>query len=400
MGLAHSDDWRSLLATVISTATTPQPDDLSGVAELYGDNRREFVDLLGPSQSRIAMLRLMPERWFRAEVRSAADGELLSTVPFLGASYAPVELVALNGLLDNGADALGLLTRHRETGAIVFQWRDAVTGERLGNIYFLGTDYLPVDVAFVADAGGTGRAGIALLAMSGDGKATLVQTRFLDTGEVMSNVYFAAGELSPRRLHLPGDTDGNGVPDYSVLADRPEDGRILVQTRNSIGEPEASTVFFLGDYHDVIDSEVLPGAGATPTALAVLARRTYDRKIVVQRRNLRGDPQPVSSFFLTRLYKPRSLAIIDTPADGRQYVVLARNYDSGGVLAQAKRVADNLSTHVELFFEPGIVPTDLRVLNDQGLFVLGYRGGDDATLGQVRNLADGATVNVNFTREF
>jgi hypothetical protein len=142
-----------------------------------------------------------------------------------------------------------------------------------------------------------------------------------------STVWVGPG-YRPQDLAILGDSDANGVPEVAVLSTRLGDGRVLVERKNATGAANKSTTWF-SDGHEALSLKGLPDSDGDGTdEVAVLMRRLNDGRAIVEIKNSIGPTNPAYHYGL-KGYAPVGLGLMpDTDGTGYRDIALLMERDT------------------------------------------------------------------------
>jgi hypothetical protein len=247
-----------------------------------------------------------------AQVRDAETGTRRANVYFLGPSFTPVRMAIVPDLNGNGADELALLATRNSDGAFLVQVRDSATADKLQNAYYLGPAFTPLDLVVIPDTDGDGTMEIGVLAVKAADGRFLVQVRNAMGAPAPRNLFYLGPTFTPESVFLVPDSDGDGTPEIGVLATKNSDGRILVQVRDAFGSPDPRNIFVLGTGYVPVGAVAMEDAdGNGGTEIAVLASRTSDGKMATDVRNVVLPRNPRAIFFMDATFTPDALLVVD-----------------------------------------------------------------------------------------
>jgi hypothetical protein len=157
--------------------------------------------------------------------------------------------LAIDTLVGNSGPLLAILQRKND-GTIRVHVLDASNGTVVGNYQYFDSDWTPIDILSVSDAGGPGIAGIGVLAENPAGKQA-IEVRKAGNGAVVERVFYFNDVWSASDAVDLGEFNGNGRSEMSVLATN-NAGKHAVETRDLLSGKQISRHFFLGPTNTVI----------------------------------------------------------------------------------------------------------------------------------------------------
>jgi hypothetical protein len=229
------------------------------------------------------------------------------------------------------------------------------------------------------------------------GTSRTVEVRSGASGALVRNVTFLDGNFRPVTGVVLPDTDGNGVPEIAVLARRSSDRRSVVEIRNASGAQAVRQIWFEADRRPV-DLAVISGDADNNGSpeLAVLSQRNSDGRGVVEVRNTFGSPNPIS-IWLGAGFIPQDLEVVGD-ADGNgvpEVAALSARSSDGRVVVEVKNASATPGGST-VWFSSGNAAVDLAVTGDSDgnsvpeLAVLMQRRSDARGVVEVKN-ASGPT---------
>jgi hypothetical protein len=299
----------------------------------------------------VAMIAQRDDGLLRVQTRTSQNGWLTGNMGILNSLYDAVAITSIDDINGNGVEEIAVLTRRRLNSGIRVQVKDALDRVKVGrgDIAFLTPAFVPLDVVRLPDLDGNGFVEIGVLAVRRSDARFQVEMR--NAGGVKGNrsVWFTAG-FTPIRLRVIPDQDGNGIPELAVLMRRNSDGRFMVQRRNAFGPAQPVNQFFLSGDYDPIDMVVVQDQ-ANAWHVVVLAQRTSDGAIVVERRNATGSASPSLRFYLGSGFQAHLLHDMgDTDANGQPNLgVVATRIGDGQPRMEIKNMSGTSNTRLIYF---------------------------------------------------
>lgn len=231
-------------------------------------------------------------------VYSGAFGDVHSTIAFINDNWFGVALGTVRDADQSGVPddpAVAMLVVNKDTSKIRVETRGVSGGTLLNSIQFLNEKWRAVDVAVVDDLNGDGLTNdtaIAVLAQRvSDGRIQLQLRNFADGALISNTVYLnarwapVAAAVADRSAMAPIFTL---PPLIGVIAEKPEDGRRVLQSRIAGAGTFNQNIKFLGSAWRYLDISVNHDANGDSTLddpiWQVLATRPSDDVIWVQSR--------------------------------------------------------------------------------------------------------------------
>ena len=164
-------------------------------------------------------------------VKDADTAAIVNKVNYLGADSTPSAMAVLGNLGGGAAPELTVLGELPD-GRHLAQNRDALTDVRVNNVLFFNSSWNTVDIEGLKDVNGNATGDLAVLAQHDTTHVILAQVRDALTGDLIRSVKFLGPSWSARAFAAFADIDGNGVQEIGVAA-RNDDGDIRVQLRDA-----------------------------------------------------------------------------------------------------------------------------------------------------------------------
>jgi hypothetical protein len=223
------------------------------------------------------------------EVRDANDPVNIGTF-WAPAGIAPHDVELVPDAEANGVPEIALLaTRVADGSPLVRIWSADGSGTPYTRSFRPGQT--AIDLAVVPDKDDDGIPEIAVLSSRDSDDRLLVELKNV-SGVTNHFQYWLAPGLSGVALEAVTPTDGSAVPEIAVLAERESDGRILVTVRNAFGADAPRSISYTVGYTALGLSAFPDSNGNGHAETAVLARRDSDGRLLLQRRDVFGTPNP------------------------------------------------------------------------------------------------------------
>jgi hypothetical protein len=245
----------------------------------------------------------------RIQLKDALTGVPVQNI-FSGANYTALGVVVVPDQNGNGIPEIGVLGQGVNTGQVRVQFKDALTRETIGNVFF-DTAYIPRALAVVEDLNGNGFPELAVLGEEATTGVVRVEIRDASTGEEIRLVFFGATH-APRGLAVVEDQNGNGSPELAVLGEEPTTGQVRVQLKDALTGAWVRNIFFNANYAPRGLAVVEDQTGNGVAELAVIGER---RATGQGRAELKDALTGVwaRNVWFNRDYTPRALAVINVP---------------------------------------------------------------------------------------
>ena len=197
-----------------------EPIAFDTMGDVSGNDRPELVVL---ARSELGVNQVL--------VKDADTAAIVNKINYLGASTIPSALAVLGNMGGGAAPGLTVLGKLPD-GRHMAQHRDALTDDRVSNVQFFNSSWTTVDIEALKDVNGNTTADLAVLAQHDTTHVILAQIRDALTGDLIRSVKFLGPSWSARALAAFADIDGNGVQEIGVAA-RNDDGDVRVQLRDA-----------------------------------------------------------------------------------------------------------------------------------------------------------------------
>ncbi len=283
------------------------------------------------------------------------------TNPVTGGTVAKIDfdygqvvgMATMPDFADAPSDEMALLMS-RDAEAPMVQTRDCMTGARIRDQQFFDMSWAVKGMVTVPDLNANGMPEMGVLAKNVFTDEVAVQLRDGSTGQFIRNLFFKLDAWTPLQAVVIPNLAGSKTthPEIGVLARHDVTGQIVVMIKDA-GEQDAfvTNVFFLNTNWTPRDLVVMERyAGVDSPVLALLATRNDTGKMVTMIRDpLKSNPalgpfNYFNVFHLSTNWTPVALTEVadsDDEGGGTELTVLAKNNDSGQVIAQSKDSTTN-----------------------------------------------------------
>jgi hypothetical protein len=255
-------------------------------------------------------------------------------------SFAPgytavaLALVTDDAYHDGNAELAVLSARNSDRRGVI-EIRNALDGLNV-NTFWVPADLTPHDVEMVPDADNNGVPEVALLATRVSDGSPLVRVWNADGSGTPYTRVFRVGQRAIDLAVIP-DKDADGVSEIAVLSSRDSDGRFLVEVKNAWGPTNHFQYWLAPGLTGVALEALTPADGSAVPEIAVLARRESDDRILVTVRNAFGTDTPRSIPY-TVGYTPLGLAAFpDTNGNAEEETGVIMSRDSDGRILMQRR---------------------------------------------------------------
>jgi hypothetical protein len=264
------------------------------------------------------------------------------------------DLEVLAGLAVAGGAGNAALVRDPLDGKNMVYVRNASDGGAVKNIEFLDSTWTAFDLAASDDANSNSSPDLAVGAVEAGTGAIAVQVRDGLSGAFIKNLFFLTSDWTPIQvLAIPSNDQQNAGPEIGVLAVNDITGEIVVSVKDAASNAFIGNVFFLNANWDPISAIVIPGFDAnTGDEIGVLAVNRSTGQIVVMVKDMLSNTFIKNAFYLNSNWTPVSSVFVPNAAHaGPVVAVLASNNGTGQIVTMLKDVSDN--TFVRNLFHLG-----------------------------------------------
>ena len=197
-----------------------EPIAFDTMADVSGNGRPELVVL---ARSETGVNQVL--------VKDADTAAIVNKVNYLGADSIPSAIAVLGDIGGGTAPELTVLGELPD-GRHLAQNRDVLTDERVSNVLFFNSSWTTVAIEGLNEVNGNATADLAVLAQHDTTHVILAQVRDALTGDLIRSVKFLGTSWSAQAFAAFADIDGNGVQELGVAAHN-DDGDIRVQLRDA-----------------------------------------------------------------------------------------------------------------------------------------------------------------------
>lgn len=346
----------------------------------------------------VADIAVFREAPIRAEVRSGQNGALLRTIEFLSPSMWALAAEPLPDCDGNGVAEIAVLGERKTDGRAVVEIRN-VTGVEAPRHVWFAAGHTPLGLAVIgSDADNNGVAELAVLSIRNSDARAMVEVKNAFGPTSPNSIWMGSG-LTPSKIEIVEDADGNGIPEVAVLSTRNSDGRIVVEIKNAVGATNPNSVWFMAG-NTAIDLTVVGDKDANSVPeVAVLSSRNSDGRNVVEIKNAAGATMPTTVWFMAGHTASAVEGVAD--ADGNsvpEVAVLSERNSDGRIVVEVKNAAGATNPN-PLWYSAGYSAGGLAILPDtdnNGIgesAVLLIRDGDGRILVESRNASGPMATN-------
>jgi PKD repeat protein len=346
------------------------------------------------------------------EVRDGSNGAQRSDTKWHDDPFRPAGIISMPDINGNGQAEIGALGVDEDTDTIKLRVADGATNQGIRNFAYFVAGHDAIDLAAVSDVSGNGAADVAVLASRRIDDRIIVKIADVLTGEnalagMGGRLVFLDAGFTPLGLAvLPNVLPSSSSDELVVFATRNSDGRGLVEIREADGTPGFTRIWFLDTSFtpkaiaigDDADNNGIP-------EIAMLAERTADQRIVIERRNASGAPTTTRHWYFSEGWQVIDFtAVADTnDADNLpEYAVLAVRSD-GKPAVEIRNAGDPKATFRRFFMDESFTALQVEDFGDTNgngstnIGVLGTRDSDDRPKLELRDVrGDSNTTTIWF----
>lgn len=331
------------------------------------------------------------------EIRDGLDAAHIRTLTFLSDEFTPLSAALLPDSDGDGTAEFAVLAARNVDSRPVVEMRNISGTEAPRKIWFAANSNAIAMSVIGSDADNNGIAEIAVLSTrNSDGRGWVqIKNAF---GATNSQVVYASAGLTPLDLDVVEDADGNGVPEVAILATRNSDGRTRVEVSNASGAPNKYAINFMPNAAGV-DLTVVNDADNNGVAeIAVLSSRNSDGRAAIEIKNAAGALNPVTYWLAAGRISLAVESVAD--ADGNtvpEVAVLSKRKFDGRILVDVLNAAGAANAY-RIWYSPGFSARSLAILDDLDnntvpeAAVVMIRDSDGRILLQSRNAAGSPTA--------
>lgn len=229
----------------------------------------------------------------RVEIKNAFGAANTQTI-YASAGLIPVDLEVVDDADGNGVPEVAILTKRKSDGRTKVELSNASGTPGMVSIYFMPA-VTAVDLAVVNDANNNAIPELAVLATRNSDGRGVIEVEDASGPPNLLRYYLTSGFRPMAIVQVP-DADGNAIEEIAALSSRVSDGRVTVDVFNAAGAANANRLYYSPGY-SARSLMVLDDAdGNTVPEAAVVMVRDSDARILVQSRNAAGSPNAKNYF--------------------------------------------------------------------------------------------------------
>jgi hypothetical protein len=258
------------------------------------------------------------------QIRAADTGAFVKNDFFFGAGWTPMQTLAIPAFGGPPGPEIGVLATH-VSGQIAIMVKDASTNVFIGNVFFLNSNWQPIEAAVLPDFNGGGSPELALLAVEKNTGRLVVMIKDAATNAFLNNVFPLSSNWSPTALAVLPDFNANGAAEVVVLGASLGSGKLVAQVRDAQSGVFLENLEPLGSNWTPTDMALIDDLGGGTPGLVVGAFRTSDSIPAVQVLHAETGSEVSSTVLLGSLppnAAPTAVAGFDQILDAEQFVQL------------------------------------------------------------------------------
>ena len=228
------------------------------------------------------------------EVKNAFGATNTNTVWYMSGN-TPVDLEVLPDKDSDGIPEIAVLSHRDSDGRIVTEVKNAAGAPAPTAVWFMPGN-TAIDLVAVDDKDANGIPEVAVLSSRDSDGRNIVEIKNAAGAPAPTAVWFMAGSTATDVAHIH-DADNNGVPEVAVLSVRDSDSRILVEVKNVTGATSPNTMWYSTGFAAQGFASLADTDSNGIEEAAVLMLRDSDGRILVQGRNTAGNPTPIQYWF-------------------------------------------------------------------------------------------------------
>jgi hypothetical protein len=228
------------------------------------------------------------------EVKNAFGATNTNTLWYMSGN-TPVDLEVVPDKDSDGIPEIAVLSYRNSDGRIVTEIKNAAGATAPTAVWFMPGN-TAIDLVAVDDKDTNGVPEVAVLSSRNSDGRNVVEIKNAAGATAPTAVWFMAGNTATHVAQIH-DADNNGVPEVAVLSVRDSDGRIVVEVKNVTGATNPNTMWYSSGFAARgLDTLADSDSNSIEEAL-VLMIRDSDGRILVQGRNTAGNPAPIQYWF-------------------------------------------------------------------------------------------------------
>jgi uncharacterized repeat protein (TIGR01451 family) len=215
------------------------------------------------------------------QIRDGKTGAMVRNVFFLNPAWRAIQLLKMDGFDSNPGQELGVLAVDPE-GRLSMMIKDAATNTFVNNVFFLNSDWSAIQAVAMPDANGNGAPEVVLLAKNKVTGKVVAMIRDAKTDEFLGNVFPLGSDWMPSRVVVIPDENSNGAAELATLGVNLNSGKLIVEINDSHSGNQIRVLEPLGSNWNPIDMIGLEDVGTGSAGLLIMATQKVGGMDVAQ----------------------------------------------------------------------------------------------------------------------
>ena len=228
------------------------------------------------------------------EVKNAFGTTNTNSVWFMK-DNTPLDLEVVPDKDANGVPEVAVLSYRNSDGRIVTEVKNAAGPTAPIAVWFMKGNSA-IDLVAIDDKDLNGIPEVAVLSSRNSDGRNVVEIKNVAEITAPTTVWFMAGNTATDVAQIH-DADNNGVNEVAVVSVRDSDGRIVVEVKNVTGTTNPNTMWYSSDFSSHGFATIADTDTNGLEEALVLMIRDSDGRILVQGRNTAGNPAPIQYWF-------------------------------------------------------------------------------------------------------
>jgi len=212
-------------------------------------------------------------------IRNASNGSKIKDVEFFSTDWLTFQVLILPDVNGSSSPDIGVVGVDKTTGELAVQVRDGLSGAFIKNVFFLGDAWDPLQIFVVPDLDGNPGPEIGLLATNSSTGQIVVSIKDAATNTFVSNVFFLNSNWEPVNAIVIPDFDTNAGPEIGLLATNRTTGQIVFMAKDAATNAFIQNSFYLSSDWTPVQAAYVPDPAHGGPVVAVLAQNNTFGKI-------------------------------------------------------------------------------------------------------------------------
>lgn len=212
-------------------------------------------------------------------IRNASTGSKIKDVEFFSTDWLSFQVLILPDVNGSSTPDIGVVGVNMTNGELAVQIRDGLSGAFIKNVFFLGEAWDPLQIFVVPDLDGNPGPEIGLLATNSTTGQIVVSIKDAATNTFVSNVFFLNSNWEPVNAIVIPDFDANPGPEIGLLAANRTTSQIVFMVKDASTNSFIQNSFYLSSDWTPVQAAYVPDAGHAGPVVAVLAQNDTFGKI-------------------------------------------------------------------------------------------------------------------------